>query len=219
MGTAAPDPSNELATAAAPPKRGNRVKGLFRFVYGLIRVVLILFLALLAAGTAIEFVVPKGPLRKLCVQRLQARLHRQVAIAAVSIGPWRGLNVEGLQVSEAPDFGAGTFFKSERVMVRPRFLPLLAGRVVVGRVLLVAPQLRVVRDKTGRYNFGSLVEASVAASTAAAKPSFDRSATCSPPRAERPRASSPPRSRGWTSMSRSCGCVAERWSTRTRRRR
>ena len=173
MGTAAPDPSNELATAAAPPKRGNRVKGLFRFVYGLIRVVLILFLALLAAGTAIEFVVPKGPLRKLCVQRLQARLHRQVAIAAVSIGPWRGLNVEGLQVSEAPDFGAGTFFKSERVMVRPRFLPLLAGRVVVGRVLLVAPQLRVVRDKTGRYNFGSLVEASVAASTAAAKPSFD----------------------------------------------
>ncbi|MBI4425238.1 MAG: AsmA family protein [Elusimicrobia bacterium] len=117
-----------------------------------------LALLVAAAATSLEFLVPKEPLRALCVQKLQERLHRQVKMAGVSIGPWRGLRIEGFSLSEAPDFQAGTLLEAQRLTVSVRLLPLLLGRVAVDQVLLIEPKVRVVRRPGGRYNFSELLE-------------------------------------------------------------
>ena len=175
MGTASP--MGDLAVAAAGPRK-NPFSTVMRLVGKLIRLCVIVFLVLLAAGTALEFAVPKDALRALCVQKLQQKLRRQVKMTSLSVGPWRGLRVDGLQISEAPDFAAGTFLKAERITVRPKFLPLLAGRIVVGQVALVEPELRVLRTKDGRYNVTGILDASAAAPAVA--PSSGAAAAAKP---------------------------------------
>ncbi len=93
----------------------------------------VILLILVVAGTSLEFLVPivaKEPLRMICIKNLQDRLGRQVKLSSVSIGPWRGLRVEGLSISEAPDFAAGTWLEAERLTVKVKYFPLLTGRIV-----------------------------------------------------------------------------------------
>ncbi len=127
-------------------------------VRAMVKLAVVVFLILAIAGTVVEFGVPKEQLRALCVQNLQQRLKRQVKIGAVSIGPWRGLRVEKLEISESPDFTAGTFIAAERLTVKPRFLPLFMGKIAVGEVSLTDPRIRIVRQPGGRYNFSGLLE-------------------------------------------------------------
>ncbi|MBI5202124.1 MAG: AsmA family protein [Elusimicrobia bacterium] len=128
-------------------------------IRGLIKFAVFVFLILAIAGTVVEFGVPKDQLRALAVQNLQQRLRRQVKIGAISIGPWRGLRVEKLEISESPDFTAGTFVSAERLTVKPSFLPLFMGKIAVGEVTLTEPKVRVVRQAGGKYNFSGLLDA------------------------------------------------------------
>ncbi|MBI4348841.1 MAG: AsmA family protein [Elusimicrobia bacterium] len=127
-------------------------------VRGVVKLALFLLLILAIAGTVVEFLVPKDQLRALSIQNLQQRLRRQVKMTSISIGPWRGLRVEGLEISEAPDFSAGTLLEVKRLTVKPKFLPLLMGRIAIGEVTLTDPRFRVVRLPGGRFNFTGLLE-------------------------------------------------------------
>lgn len=155
------------------------------------KVFAILALLVVVAGTSLEFLVPKEPLRAVCAQKLQERLGRQVKLKSVSIGPWRGLRAEGLSISEAPDYSAGTFLEVERLTVKLKFLPLLMGRVSVDQVLVIEPKLRVVRS-AGRYNFSGLVEQE-RAGQAPASPAAPAASTGTAAGAAAPGPSAPPR--------------------------
>lgn len=129
----------------------------------------IIFLLLVVAGTSLEFLVPKEPLRVVCTGKLQERLGRQVKMKSISIGPWRGLRVEGLSISEAPDFSAGTWLEVERLTVKLKFLPLFTGKVAVDEVFVIEPKVRIVRAG-GKYNFSGLLEKEAAAQGAPGRP-------------------------------------------------
>ncbi|MEK7743046.1 MAG: hypothetical protein AAB578_01545, partial [Elusimicrobiota bacterium] len=79
---------------------------------------------LLAAFLALRALFPPEKVKAMAVERLSSALGRQVRVAAVSIG-LRGADLRGLEVSQRPDFSAGTLASVERLRVSARWLPML----------------------------------------------------------------------------------------------
>jgi uncharacterized protein involved in outer membrane biogenesis len=74
----------------------------------------------------------------------------------ISLGLGVGVALEGLRVAADPALGrdAEPLLTAERAEMRVRILPLLRRQVVVEQVLLDAPAVTIVRDRTGRLNVG-----------------------------------------------------------------
>ncbi len=85
-------------------------------------------------------------------------LGRELAVQGVSLDlrGGIGLQMRGVSVLDAPDFGGGRFAEVPRVRVRLAFWPLLERRIEITRLTLEAPRLQIVRDAHGRWNYESL---------------------------------------------------------------
>jgi len=132
--------------------------------------VLIPLAGLLALTIALSIWMPPAKVRQFMADTAGRYLHREVRLRDVSLGAVKGLVVEGLEVSEKPDFAAGTFARVDSLRLRMRWLPLLRKQVVIDEITITGPGIAVVRLKPGVFNFSDLVAASSAPATAAASP-------------------------------------------------
>lgn len=74
---------------------------------------------------------------------------------SLSVFPRLGVEMAGLRLSERGQ-PETPFASVERVRVGVRLLPLLQRRVEADEILLVAPDVRIVRDRNGRLNVADL---------------------------------------------------------------
>jgi|GEM_PF-4401185 len=124
-----------------------------------------------ALTIALKIWLPPQKVRALIVEQAGKYLHREVRLKSVDLGVIKGLVVEGLEVSEKPDFKAGVFAGVETFRFRIRLLPLLRKKVVIDEITVTAPRLAVVQLKPGVFNFSDLlVVPAVPAKTPEAKP-------------------------------------------------
>src|SRR5512140_1431693 len=118
--------------------------------------VLIAALALAGLVVFLKILYPPERIKSLAVEALSKRLGREIRLKNASIGLWRGISLEGLAVSEQPDFKAGTFLTADRISARPSLEPLLHRRLVLQRLTLEAPSVRIIRHAGGKFNFSDL---------------------------------------------------------------
>ena len=120
------------------------------------KIVGLVVLGLVAAFVALLLVLrslyPPEKIQSIVLAELQSRLHREVRVKHAAIGIM-GLNVDGLEISQAPDFKAGTFAKADTIRVEPRLWPLLQRRLEVSDVLLRGWECRIERRRDGSWNF------------------------------------------------------------------
>lgn len=119
-----------------------------------------------AALVALKAHFPEPRLRAWVVDASRRRLGREVRLERIGLGP-RGLTLRGLEVSERPDFAAGTFLRVESFRLRPSWRALLRRRFVVAAVAADGLTVRVVKGADGRFNYETLASP---ASPAAAAP-------------------------------------------------
>ncbi|HAH06409.1 MAG TPA: hypothetical protein DCM05_07770 [Elusimicrobia bacterium] len=101
----------------------------------------------LIGALLVRFLLPLDRIRAMAVEGAAGRLGREVRVAGISAG-LRGAELRGIEVSEAPDFKAGTAFRAERLVVGVRWLPLILKRnVLVDDILLSDWEADVVRAK------------------------------------------------------------------------
>ncbi|MBI5238989.1 MAG: AsmA family protein [Elusimicrobia bacterium] len=112
-----------------------------------------------ALTIALKVWLPPEKVRQLIVEQAGKTLHREVRLKSVDLGAIKGLVVEGLEVSEKPDFKAGTFAGVETFRFRIRLLPLLRKKVVIDEITVAGPSLAVVQLKPGVFNFSDLLAA------------------------------------------------------------
>ena len=131
--------------------------------------VLVPLAALLALTIALRIWLPPEKVRGLIVEQAEKFLHREVRLKGVGLGVVKGLVVQGLEVSEKPDFKAGTFAGVESLRLRIQWLPLLRKKVVIDEITVAGPSVAVVLLKPGVFNFSDLI----AAAPAQAKPAAE----------------------------------------------
>ncbi len=75
----------------------------------------------------------------------------------VVVGRTVGVGLWGVRIADDPAFGSDEpFVVARRIEMRVRLLPLLRGRLIVDRVVVDEPVVRLVRAADGRLNFDSL---------------------------------------------------------------
>jgi hypothetical protein len=135
-------------------------------------------LGLLAAAVALKVLFPEPRVRAYVVNAARRQLGRDVRLSGLGVG-LGGLRLDGLEISEFPDFSAGVFLKADRLRLRPSWRALLRRRFVVASVSVENPTVRLARSADARWNFSTLASSAPASAPppardapAAAPPEF-----------------------------------------------
>ncbi|MBI4386866.1 MAG: translocation/assembly module TamB domain-containing protein [Elusimicrobia bacterium] len=95
-----------------------------------------IFCVLAAGGLiALRILFPPQKLKALALEKLQAALEREIRFESIGIG-LRGLTLANLEISERPDFKAGTLLKVGTLRARPRLRPLIEKRIEIATIAL-----------------------------------------------------------------------------------
>jgi AsmA protein len=128
---------------------------MLKWVFIAAGVVAVLFVIALAA-------VPwflNTPAFQTYVSQAAARaLGRPVKFASLSIAPFPlpTVKLRGLEVADDPAFGPGPFLTMGEGRIGIRLKPLLSGRVELADLTLEQPNIALVEDARGRWNWASL---------------------------------------------------------------
>jgi uncharacterized protein involved in outer membrane biogenesis len=127
-----------------------------RFLWAAVVLFAILAALLVAAGLSLSRIIDHE--RDRLLQQARAALGRDVAAERISVHLWGGLGVrvDHLRVADDPRFSTADFVQAASVIVRARLLPLLWGRLELGRIDLTQPQIQLIRDSAGKWNYASL---------------------------------------------------------------
>jgi len=112
---------------------------------------------LLAGGALLLVKVLVSPemVRKSVLPRVEKAVHRRIEMADARIGLLSGITLKGLKVYEKD--GSGAFVSLGEARLHYQLLPLLSRRVVVDEIVLDSPEIHVVRNSDGTFNFSDLL--------------------------------------------------------------
>jgi AsmA protein len=134
-------------------------------------VILILFI--------LPFLIPVNKFRPTIEQQASTALGRKVQLGNLSLSILRGsLGIDDLSISDDPKFNSGPFVTAKQVRVGVDLWPLIFSQQVnVNEITIVSPQVMMLKDPSGKWNFSSLGGGS--SSTPAEKKTASSSSTSS----------------------------------------
>ena len=96
--------------------------------------------------------------RQYLLDRMGDSVGRDVGAQDVKIGLGWGVTLEitGLQVADDPSFSQLPFLKAKELSGRVELLPLLSREVLITRLDLFNPAVRILRDRAGSLNIATL---------------------------------------------------------------
>lgn len=113
-------------------------------------------LVLAAAALYIKIKFPPERIKALVVAEAQKTLHRQLEVGSVRFGMLSGLRIEGVRLSEKPDFKAGEFLAADAFVFRFAWAPLLRKKLVAHEVALEGLRATLTKRKDGTLNVSDL---------------------------------------------------------------
>ncbi|HWR14250.1 MAG TPA: AsmA family protein [Terriglobales bacterium] len=118
---------------------------------------------------------------------LQNRLGRPVSLGTMKLSLLPpSLTVNNVAIGEDPKFGAGPFAKANSLYVRISLLPLLRKDIQIQALSLVNPDIQLIRNKEGQWNYSSLGQAPSAPAAPASAQQKSQ-----PPQPQKPTAAKP----------------------------
>jgi AsmA protein len=105
--------------------------------------------------------------RAALASRAGKTLGREVTLGDLRISLWGGIGAEakGLQIAQAPGFGAEPFLAADALRVRLQLLPLFRGQVKVSSAILERPRIRLTHTQDGRWSVEDLLKTHAGPST------------------------------------------------------
>ncbi|VAX11627.1 A/G-specific adenine glycosylase [hydrothermal vent metagenome] len=132
-------------------------------IFKVIAVLLGLLVTLIVAAVIIiPLVVEPNDFRDEIVSEVKKATGRDLQIDGdlkLSVFPWLGLELGGLELKNASGFGDVPFASIKQAVVRVKLMPLLSKQIEVDRVTLDGLQLNLARMKDGRTNWDDLTAA------------------------------------------------------------
>ena len=126
----------------------------------------------------LPFLIPVNKFRPVIEQQASAALGRKVQLGNLSLSLLGGsLRIDDVSISDDPKFHSGPFLTAKEVKVGVELIPLIFSQQVnVTGVYLVNPQVTLLKDPSGRWNFSSIG----AGSPAGAQPKTSSGSQASP---------------------------------------
>ncbi|MGB8494022.1 MAG: AsmA family protein [Candidatus Acidiferrum sp.] len=120
--------------------------------------VAIAVLVLIVILFVLPFLIPVNSFRPTIEERASAALGRKVELGNLSLSIIRGsLGIDNLSLSDDPKFNSGLFLTASSVRVGVELLPLIFSKQVnVTEIVIEQPQVMMLKDPTGNWNFSSI---------------------------------------------------------------
>ncbi len=118
----------------------------------------IAILVLILVLFVLPFLIPVNKFRPTLEQKASEALGRKVQVGNLSLSILGGsLGIDDLSVSDDPKFSASPFLTAKRVKVGVELMPLIFSQQVnVTEVTIINPQVVMLKDPSGRWNFSSM---------------------------------------------------------------
>ncbi len=128
---------------------------------------------LLAIAALIPFLIPADRFKTLIVTELRKALGREVTVERADLtllsGP--GIALKNVTIQEDPQFSQNPFLRLNLFRVRVKILPLLTGKINIASLSLDHPELQLIKNQAGHWNYESLALLSTPTPSAPASPS------------------------------------------------
>ena len=125
----------------------------------------IAFVALILILFILPFFIPVNKFRPTIEQKASEALGRKVQLGNLSLSILGGsLSIDDLSVSDDLKFNPGPFLTAKKVKVGVELMPLIFSQQVnVTEVTVVDPQVMMLKDPSGKWNFSSIGGSSTSA--------------------------------------------------------
>ena len=94
------------------------------------------------------------------LHQVEQTLGREVEVEEIGVTVWGGIGVRLAQfrIADDPDFSTEAFIRADDLQVNVALWPLLSQEIQVSRLILRRPQIQLIRDEHGRFNFASMAQ-------------------------------------------------------------
>jgi AsmA protein len=163
-----------LATLAAPEDSVGRTLKIVAIVVGVLIVIVVVA----------PFLIPVNQFRPTIEAKASAALGRKVEVGNLSLSLFSGsLGADNLSIADDPKYSKSPFLTAKSVKVGVEIMPLVFSKTLnVTDIVIDSPQVNLIRDAQGEWNYSSL-GASAAKSQAAPAAAPPASAPTSAPAA------------------------------------
>ena len=122
--------------------------------------VAIAVVVLLVVLFIVPFLIPVNKFRPTIEQKASASLGRKVELGNLSLSILSGsLGIDNLSIADDPKFNNGPFLTAKSVKVGVQLLPLIFSQQVnVTGIEIVNPQVTMLKNPSGKWNFSSIGE-------------------------------------------------------------
>jgi uncharacterized protein involved in outer membrane biogenesis len=122
------------------------------------KIILALFLLVMVivAGLSlfVRFYLTDERLKEMLIPPAEEALARKVSLGDIDVGIFRGITLNDLVIKEAD--GQTDFVRAKAFVLSYELFPLLRKKLVIGEIRFLEPNLRLVRDANGTFNFETL---------------------------------------------------------------
>ena len=141
----------------------------------------IAILGLIVILLVLPFLIPVNKFRPTIEARASEALGRKVQLGDLSLSILGGsLGIDDLSISDDPKFNSGPFITAKKVKVGVELVPLIFSQQVnVTEITVENPQVMMLKDPSGRWNFSSIGGNSASAEKKPAAPSSGGSGSSS----------------------------------------
>ena len=118
----------------------------------------IAILGLIVILLVLPFLIPVNKFRPTIEAKASEALGRKVQLGDLSLSILGGsLGIDNLSISDDPKFNSGPFLTAKRVKVGVELIPLIFSQQVnVTEVTIENPQVMMLKDPSGKWNFSSI---------------------------------------------------------------
>src|SRR5579863_6322240 len=115
-----------------------------------VAIILILFIA--------PFLIPVNKFKPTIESTASEALGRKVQLGNLSLSLLTGsVGIDDVSVSDDPKFNSGPFLTAKTVKVGVELIPLIfSQKLNVTEITVVDPQVMMIKDPNGRWNFSSI---------------------------------------------------------------
>jgi len=129
------------------------MKGLVKLTAILAGIIVVLIIAMFIF---LKTLVTPERIKQTVLPIAEKSLHRSVTLDDVSINIFSGINLAGLKIMNRA--GNAPFISCSGVRLHYGLMPLLQGRVQISEISLIKPQIHIIREKDGSFNFTDMVK-------------------------------------------------------------
>jgi AsmA protein len=138
-----------------------------------LKIVGIVVAVLIVIVLVLPFVVNVNDYRPRIESELTNALGRNVTVGNLSLSLWSGsLAADNIAIADDPSFSSSPFIHAQKLDVGVELVPLILSKTIhITNLTLTDPQVSLLRDRSGKWNFSTLGSASPAKKTGATPPS------------------------------------------------